>query len=139
MLPMYQAKVNSPMTTLSTSISSGTTTVSLVNADVLPAAPNVCTIGLDEDAETIYYGGKNGHTLINVTRGFQGSQKPWSTGTPVARLITAYDLNTIVDNILSHVDSYKPHLIYDEDQDKSFKYGLRQKEGFLVFVYEEVE
>ncbi|MCR8635741.1 hypothetical protein [Paenibacillus radicis (ex Xue et al. 2023)] len=96
---MYPAVPNSPQTELSAAITNVVTTVPVVNAALLPAAPNLATIGTDDTAETILYTGKSGNSLTGVTRGFQGSAKSWSTGAKVARYFTAYDHDTFKGNI----------------------------------------
>jgi len=96
---MYAGKVNSPATTLDGGINDSVTTINVVDGTVLPDAPNLAVIGTGEDAETILYETKNGNELSDVTRGFQGVAKEWDDGTPVARLFTAYDYNTLKSNI----------------------------------------
>ncbi len=138
MLPMYPAKTNSPITTLASAISGSATIIPLNNADAVPDAPNVCTIGLGENAETIYYGTKDGNNLTDVVRGFQGTQKAWDEGITVARFITAYDLDTLRDNLILHSNDDKPHIFHDADAGKNYKYGIKLEGGSVVFMYEEV-
>ena len=57
MTTMYPTLVNSPSTTLFGSISAQDTTIQLADASKLPAAPNLATIGVGENAETILYVG----------------------------------------------------------------------------------
>ena len=96
---MYAGKVNSPATTLDGGINDSVTTINVVDGTVLPDAPNLAVIGTGEDAETILYETKNGNELSDVTRGFQGVAKEWDDGTPIARLFTAYDYDTLKENI----------------------------------------
>ena len=103
---MYPAKVNSPATTLDGGIDDVQTTISLVDASVLPAATNLAVIGRDEDAETILYETINGNDLEDVTREFQGTAKAWDSGTTIARMFTAYDYDTLKSN-LEDVDALK--------------------------------
>lgn len=98
MTTMYEAKVNSPSTILSSSITDSQTTIELEDATVLPDAPNLLTIGDGEDAETCRYTNIDGNT-VTVEREFEGDAKGWDTGTPVARNFTAYDHNAFKDNI----------------------------------------
>ncbi|SDC70410.1 hypothetical protein SAMN02799630_01233 [Paenibacillus sp. UNCCL117] len=98
-LPMYSAVVNSPQTELTAGINATQTTVPVVNASLLPPAPNLVTIGTDESAETILYTGISSNTLTGVTRAFQGQAKAWSAGSKVARFFTAYDHDTFKNNI----------------------------------------
>jgi len=103
MTTMYPAKVNSPATTLGGGINDSVTTISLVDASVLPTAPNMAVIGTGEDAETILYTGISTNDLTGVTRGFQGTAKAWDSGTTVARMFTAYDHDTFKSNIETNV------------------------------------
>lgn len=111
---MYPAQPNSPTTKLSQSISDTQTTIDVSDASSLPPAPNLAVIGQGESAETILYESKNGNTLENVTRGFQGTSKAWSAGTSIARYFTAYDHDTFINNITEN--SNKITLIEDDVQ-----------------------
>ncbi|WP_427050366.1 tail fiber protein [Paenibacillus sp. TC-CSREp1] len=109
-LPMYAAMVNSPGTELAADITASATSINVLDAAKLPAAPNLVTLGGDETAETILYTGRTGNTLTGCTRGFEGTAKGWAAGSPAARNHTAYDyeagraniadVSTRVDNIV---------------------------------------
>ncbi|MBO2942816.1 hypothetical protein JJQ72_02300 [Paenibacillus sp. F411] len=99
MKTMYPAQTNSPGTELAMAVDDVQSVIQVVDGSILPAAPNLLTIGTDEAAETIMYTGKSGNELTNVTRGFQGTAQSWVAGTKVARYFTAYDHNSTVDNI----------------------------------------
>lgn len=101
-LPMYQGVVNSPQTELAAPIDATQDTIPLLDASVLPPAPNLATLGTGEDAETVLYTGINGNTLTGVTRGFQGTARAWAAGTKVARYYTAYDHEAFMRNIEEH-------------------------------------
>ena len=101
-LPMYQGVVNSPQTELAAPIDATQDTIPLLDASVLPPAPNLATLGSGENAETVLYTGVDGNMLIGVTRGFQGTAKAWAAGTKVARLFTAYDWDSARQNIEDH-------------------------------------
>ncbi|MFI2856776.1 polysaccharide deacetylase family protein [Paenibacillus sp. JSM ZJ436] len=101
MQEMYPASVNSVATELATDINATQTTITLVNASVIPDAPNLLTIGGGNNAETIRYGGKSGNQLTDVTRGFQGTAQSWNAGTAAARYFTAYDADAARENIAS--------------------------------------
>lgn len=96
---MYSAKVDSPITTLTSKIEQSDTTIPVKNADYLPDAPNIATIFDNDDTETIKYEGKNENELTDVTRGFQGDEKTWEKGTEIARFYTDYDHNSFKNNI----------------------------------------
>lgn len=100
---MFPPQSNSPVTELAADISSTDTTVMVVAGNLLPAAPNVATIGLDELAETIYYATKNGNELSGVIRGYDGtSPKGWNAGTRIARYLTAQDISALQHNVSDH-------------------------------------
>ena len=97
---MYDAKPNSPQTTLAGDISAADTSMTLADASVLPAAPNICTIGDDENAEVVIYGTITGNVVSNLIRGSSGTTASvWPAGTYVARDYTSYDHDTFIDNI----------------------------------------
>lgn len=96
---MFPAIPNSPATAIAVpGITADDVTIPLVDASIVPDAPNIVTIGNGEDAEVIYYTGKDGNNLTGVTReydksGSVGAKKDWPAGTIVARRFTAYELN----------------------------------------------
>ena len=112
---MYSAIINSPPTTLSGSITNVDTTINVVDGSRLPVAPNLATIGGEDNAETILYATRTGNTLSGITRGFQGTAQAWGIGTPVARMFTAYDYDTLRNHMAtanSHVASTSnPHSV----------------------------
>jgi len=99
MQQMYPGQPNSPQTELASAVADTDTTIPLLDASKLPPAPNIATIGVGEDAETILYTGISGNDLTGVTRGFQGSAKAWNVGAKVARYFTAYDHEAFRQNI----------------------------------------
>lgn len=96
---MYPGQANSPQTEIVSAIDSTQTTITVLNGNALPNAPNLATIGSGEDAETILYASKSGNVLSDVVRGFQGTVKSWQSGARVARNFTAYDYDTLRENI----------------------------------------
>lgn len=96
---MYPGKVNTPLTKTLDSINDTQTEIAVENADKLPDAPNICTLGTSEEAETILYEGKSSNTLTDVTRGFQGDARSWPSDTQVGRMFTEYDLKSVQDNV----------------------------------------
>ncbi|MCF8012390.1 MAG: hypothetical protein K9L56_14045, partial [Clostridiales bacterium] len=101
---MYSSKVNSPVTTLTTSLNdnvAGTVeTVDVSDATALPSAPGIATIGTGPTAETIKYTDITGSTLT-IERGFEGPTSVWTSGTPIGRFFTSYDHETFKGNIES--------------------------------------
>jgi len=96
---MYAGKINSPATTLDGAITNIATTISVADASVFPAAPNIAVIGNGATAETILYGGISSNDLTSVTREFQGDKIGWSDGTTISRNFTAYDYDTHRTNL----------------------------------------
>jgi len=100
MRTMYPGKVNSPVTVLVKLLRASDEEIVVLDASVLPDGPNLCTIGTDEDAETIKYTAKIGNTLSCAGgRGFQGAIKEWEAGTAVGRMITEYDVTSLQENV----------------------------------------
>ncbi len=106
---MYAGVANSPQTELASAIDDTQNTIPLVDASMVPAAPNLATIGIDETAETVLYTGKSGNDLTGVTRGFEGAAKSWSAGAQVARNFTAYDHNSVKENVEDHETRIASH------------------------------
>lgn len=96
---MYPAMVNSPQTELAADITATDTTITVLDASVLPYAHNLIVIGSDENAETILYRGKSGNDLTGCIRGFQGAAREWPAGSKCARNYTAYDHDAARENI----------------------------------------
>lgn len=100
--PMYPGMPNSPQTELATSIDDTQTTIEVLDGSALPDAPNICTILGGELSETILYEGKDGNTLLNVTRGFRGTARSWSQGQKVSRNWSSYDWDSVRGNVEDH-------------------------------------
>ena len=98
MLTMYNGKVNSPKTQLDGAITDSQTTMNVLDASVLPVAPNICTIGTGDDAETVSYSDITGN-VVTIARAFEGVAKAWDSGTIVARNFTHYDYDALKDNV----------------------------------------
>lgn len=105
---LYPGMVNSPSTTLTSSIDDDDTTIAVAELSVFPSADNIAVIG-DEDEEspeTIKYTGKSAASgagnLTGVERAFQGTAKEWPADTQIARKFTEYDYDAICDNIVGH-------------------------------------
>ena len=61
LLTMYTPQNNSPYTTLEEAIGAGETSVTVADASVLPDAPNLLTIGTEENAEVVLMTAKTGN------------------------------------------------------------------------------
>lgn len=96
---MYSGKSFSPQTTLTADITATTTSIKVSDISVFPEAPNLATIGTDENAEVIRYSGISANTLIGCTRGVEGTAKAWNSGETIARYFTNTDYEIICENI----------------------------------------
>ena len=97
---MYEAINNSAFATLTADITASSSVIHVSNEELFPDAPNLATIGIDDDAEVIMYSGKGEGTLTGCVRGFNGTTaKVWSENDLVYRAYTAYDHNTFKSNI----------------------------------------
>ena len=111
---MYPAKNNSPATALTEGITAESTSMTLYDASVLPAAPNICVIGNDDTAEIVIYTGISGNTVTGLGRGVNGTiAKAWAADTHVARNITAYDHEAFRANITALNNSKQDKLTFD--------------------------
>lgn len=96
---MYAPQNNGPHTALAETINAAQTDITVVDASVLPAAPNMLTIGTGEDAELVLMSAKTG-SIITVTRGYNGTTaKSWEADEWVYRAITAQDVSALQANI----------------------------------------
>ena len=98
-LEMYEAIANSPHTTLVNSIDETQTEIIVLDASVLPNAPNLLVIGYDKDnAETCLYTNIIGNT-ITIQRATEGIASSFDADTKIARVFTSKDYNSLVRNI----------------------------------------
>ena len=96
---MYPAESGSPTAYLTAGITAISDSITF-DSDVLPAAPNMATLGTGATAEVVLYATKVGTTISNLTRGWSGtSALTWPTGTAISRRFTSYDHDTFKDNI----------------------------------------
>ncbi len=96
---MYAGMINSPATELAEAIDDTQTTAVVINGAKLPAAPNICMFGTDENCETVLYAEKVGNNLGSITRAFQGNAKSWEAGTQVSRRFAEKDYASMKANI----------------------------------------
>lgn len=104
---MYPGINNSPQTTLSAAITASDTTIEVMSVAGFPEAPNIITIGQDDDAELVRYGGISGLQLTGCERGFnETTAKIWPRDELVYRGFTEYDYDALRHNI-SDLDESK--------------------------------
>lgn len=96
---MYAPQNNGPHTALAEAINAAQTDITVVDASVLPDAPNLLTIGTGEDAELVLMSAKTGN-ILTVTRGYNGTvAKSWEADEWVYRAITAQDVSALQANV----------------------------------------
>ena len=88
---LYPGIAFSPPAALTDNIGAGDTIIPVSDAGSFPPAPNLATIGADEDGETILYAAKTATALAGCARGVEGTARAWSAGEPIARNWTAKD------------------------------------------------
>lgn len=88
---LYPGIPFSPQATLTNNIGAADTIIEVSDASAFPAAPNLATIGTDEEGETVLYAAKTATALSGCVRGVEGTAKAWSAGEPIARNWTAKD------------------------------------------------
>ena len=104
---MYPAMNNSPRTTLTAAITATDTELTLEDASVLPAAPNLMVLGTGDDAEIVSYSTISGNTVSGLVRGVNSTVAgAWPINTIAARNFTAVDHEAFRLNILD-LDSRK--------------------------------
>ena len=100
---MYSGINNSPLSSIAIDITINATSIPVTDITAFPAAPNIATIGTDEDAELILYTSISGSSLEGCTRGFNGTTaKSWASGTSIYRAFTEYDYEAMKHNINEH-------------------------------------
>ncbi len=99
MQTLYQPIAFSPLARLKQSIGEGDAVISVDNISAFPDAPNLATIGVDENAETILYTAKTEDSLSGCTRGVEGAAKRWQAGEAIGRNFTAKDHADIIVNL----------------------------------------
>ena len=97
---MYAAMPGSPVTSLTSGIAANSTSMTLDDASVLPAAPNICVLGSDSSAEIVSYTSISGNVVSGLVRALGGTTaSAWAANTAVARNITSLDHDTFMGNI----------------------------------------
>lgn len=130
-MDMYSAIINSPSTTLATGINDIQTNIEVVDGNVILTAPNLITIGYDtQTPETILVTVKNGN-IFTVTRGFEGTAQSWTSGAKCARVFTAYDHNSLKQNVES-LTNYEKYVSVDFGSTGQETYVLANVTDFWI-------
>lgn len=96
---LYPGIAFSPQVTLADNIGEADTIIKVSDVSAFPPAPNLATIGIDEDGETILYTAKTEDALSGCQRGIEGAAKAWSAGEIIGRNFTAKDHNDLIENL----------------------------------------
>lgn len=97
---MYAGINNSPQTTITAEITASAQDIPVLSVAGFPAAPNLATIGTDENAEIIRYNGVSGNSLTGCERGFNGTTaKVWPADTLIYRAFSLYDYEALRGNV----------------------------------------
>lgn len=97
---MYAGVNNSPQTTLTSEITAAAQEIPVLSVAGFPAAPNLATIGTDENAEIIRYNGISGSSLTGCERGFHSTTaKVWPADTLIYRAFSLYDYEALRGNV----------------------------------------
>lgn len=97
---MYPAMPGSPKTALTSEITASATSMIVDDVSVLPAAPNICVIGDNTNAEIVSYTGIGDNTVSGLVRGLGGTTASvWPAGATVARNFTSFDHDRFIENI----------------------------------------
>ena len=97
---MYPGINNSPQTTITAEITASAQEIPVLSVAGFPAAPNLATIGTDENAEVIRYNGISGNSLTGCERGFHSTTaKVWPADTLIYRAFSLYDYEALRGNV----------------------------------------
>lgn len=108
---LYPGVPFSPQTALADSIGAADTIIKVADTSVFPPAPNLATIGTDEEGETILYAAKTADALSGCVRGVEGTAKAWAKGEPAARHWTAKDHNDLIAVVLELQAAAEAHSV----------------------------
>lgn len=88
---LYPGIPFSPQAQLTNNIGAADTIIEVSDVSAFPPAPNLATIGTDEEGETILYTAKTETALSGCQRGVEGESRGWTAGELIGRNFTAKD------------------------------------------------
>ena len=97
---LYPGIPFSPQATLANNIGAADTIIEVSDASAFPPAPNLATIGTDEDGETVLYTAKTETALSGCQRGIEGAARAWTAGELIGRNFTAKDHTDLIAAVL---------------------------------------
>lgn len=93
---LYPGIAFSPQAVLTGNVGAADTIIGVSDVSAFPSAPNLATIGTDEEGETVLYTAKTDAALSGCVRGVEGTARAWSAGDPIARNWTAKDHGDLI-------------------------------------------
>ena len=96
---LYPGIAFSPQAELTGTIGAADTIIPVSDVSAFPDAPNLATIGTDEEGETVLYTAKTANALSGCRRGVEGTAKSWQAGEPIGRNFTAKDHADLIAEI----------------------------------------
>lgn len=91
MSELYPGIAFSPQVVLTANVGEADTIIQVSDVNAFPPAPNLATIGTDENGETILYTAKTADALSGCQRGVEGTAHAWDAGELIGRNFTAKD------------------------------------------------
>lgn len=99
MQTMYPPQNNGTRTQLTVAINAAATAITVEDSSVLPAAPNILSLGGGDDTELVKCVAITGN-ILTVERGFNGTvPKAWDIATYIYRGIQAQDVSALQANV----------------------------------------
>ena len=102
---LYPGMPFSPQAALTNNIGAADTVIEVSDISAFPPAPNLATIGTDEEGETIAYAAKTDTALSGCVRGVEGTAKTWAKGEPIGRNWTAKDHADLIAAVGTAMDA----------------------------------
>lgn len=96
---LYPGIAFSPQAELTGTIGAADTIIPVSDVSAFPDAPNLATIGTDEEGETVLYTAKTANALSGCRRGVEGAAKSWQAGEPIGRNFTAKDHGDLIAEV----------------------------------------
>lgn len=116
MQTMYPPQNNGPRTQLTAAINAAATSITVEDASVLPATPNILSLGGGDDTELVKCVAITGN-ILTVERGFnETTPKAWDIDTYIYRGIQAQDVSALQANVAEvdgKADSHARRHVHD--------------------------
>ena len=93
---LYPGIPFSPQAVLTANVGEADTIIKVSDVNAFPPAPNLATIGTDENGETILYTAKTADALSGCQRGVEGAARAWDAGELIGRNFTAKDHTDLI-------------------------------------------